>query len=524
MSTTPQALRDIVWGMDLGTLGIFYRSVLEDNDTQTIRELILADRFFLLTMVLDVKVAWHPWVLERCREVEREPDEHLDLWSRGHFKSTIITYAGVTQYVLANPENAVCIMSYKAGAAEAFLKQIMLAFESNEILNRCFPDILWGDDLKNAPMWASDGFAVRRRTGRKEATVAASGLVSGMKTGGHYDLLVYDDVVTLESVTNPEMIQKTTDAWSMSLNLGTIDGTRHWYIGTRYSIYDTYYEMLKRGTIRERRHICHDSAGRSVLLPQKELDKKHAEMTTRDWNSQMLQTPIGEGELLMKEEWFKTYDRVPSIPMNIYIFADTAQKQNKKSDRTVMWVIGYGIDKRYYVLDIVADKLTQSQRWAKLSGLVEKWQPNTVFWEENAAPDDVEFFTGKMEEFGRFDLKAFRQKSNDGAKELRIETLEPLFRAGLIWFPTRLLYRQVDGKTVDLVDTFLREEFLSFPQVMHDDFLDSLAAITAGNTGITPYVRFPTVKARQAQAAAEEDVLFPKRRRSDASAGGLFAR
>ena len=481
--------------MSLDELGEFYSRVIEDNDKNVIRWLILNDRFFLLTVVLDVKVAWHPWVLARCREVEASPDEYLDLWSRGHFKSTIITYAGVAQEVLKNPEISVCIMSYKAGAAEAFAAQIKQAFESNEILLSCFPDILWSERTDHrGDQWSVSDFSVKRKTGRKEASVSTSGLVSGMRTGGHYDLLVYDDVVTPESVTTPEQIQKTTDAWSMSLNLGTIGKTRHWYIGTRYSLYDTYWYMLSIGTIKERRHICIDDEGKSVLIPEEELEKKRKEMTTRDWNSQMLQTPIGDGELLMKKEWFNQYQRVPSIPMNIYIFADTAQRQGRNNDRTVMWVVGYGSDRRKYVLDCVVDRINQSQRCERLFGLVEKWQPSLTLWETNAAPDDIEYFTKQMDIFGHFNIRGFRQKSTSGSKAIRIETLQPEFEQGIWWFPNRAIYTTVDGTPINWVDEFLEKEFLSFPQVVHDDMLDALANSTAGNDDITPYVRFPTVK------------------------------
>lgn len=514
-----EADRETLRGMGLKRLGEVYREVWARNETDVIRDFCLNDRYFLLTQALGVTVAWHPWVLERCREVEREPDERLDLWSRGHFKSTLITYAGVAQFVLGSPEKSVCIMSYKAGAAEAFSAQIKSAFERSEVLLRCFPDVLWTERPDHAgDQWTVSDFTVKRRTGRKEASVSTSGLVSGMRTGGHYDLLVYDDVVTPESVTTPDMIRKTTDAWSMSLNLGTLGHTRHWYIGTRYALHDTYSEMLKSGTIKERRHVCVDARGEPVLLPRAEFDKKKAEMSTKDWASQMMQSPVGEGELLFREEWLRTCDRPPEIPMNVYVVADTAQKQGVTSDYTVMWVIGLGSDRRTYVLDCVRDRLTQSQRCDRLFGLVEKWMPAEVFWEENAAPDDREYFEAQMRTRGRFALRTFRQRRSDGSKERRIETLEPEFRDGLIWFPERLMYRQADGAWRDLVRDFKADEYLAYPQVTHDDMLDALAS--KNHADVRPHMAFPTMRARPEMAAADRERLAGTARGADAD--GLF--
>ncbi len=511
--------RDEIHAAPLERLAAVYAEVWRANDVGIVRDFILNDRFFLLTQVLDVDVAWHPWVLERCREVEADPDEHLDLWSRGHFKSTIITYAGVMQFVLANPEQSVCIMSYKAGAAEAFAAQIKAAFEKNDTLLSCFPDILWTERPDHrGDQWTVSDFTVKRRTNRKEASVSTSGLVSGMRTGGHYDLLVYDDTVTPESVTTPDMIRKTTDAWSMSLNLGTLDHTRHWYIGTRYAMFDTYYEMLKTGTIRERRHVCIDGEGRPVLLPQAEFDKKRAEMTSKDWASQMMQTPVGDGELLMRQEWIHTFTRPPEIPMNVYVVVDTAQKQRKSSDYTVMWVVGLGSDRRTYLLDLVRDKLTQSQRCDKLFGLVEKWTPAAVFYEENAAPDDPAYIRDEMARRGHFDLHPFRQRPSDGPKAQRIETLEPDFRNGLVWIREAIRYRQFDGTWRDLVQDFLRDEFLAYPQVVHDDMLDALASLH--HADVRPFLNYPTVRAADALGAVDAERVASGRAGSD----GLFGR
>ena len=478
----------------LELLAEIYAEVWRENDVAVIRDLILNDRFFLLTQVLEVSVAWHPWVLARCREVEADPDEHLDLWSRGHFKSTIITFAGVMQEILRDPEICVCIISYKAGAAEAFSSQIKAAFEQNAVLLRCFPDILWADQPDHkGPQWTVSDFTVRRASTRKESTVATSGLVSGMRTGGHYDLLVYDDTVTPDSVITVEMSQRTTDCWTMSLNLGS-DGsegtgrkTRHWYIGTRYAIYDTYAAMMERG-IRPRVHLAVDDDGDPVYLSREALAQKRREMDAKTWASQIMQRPIGDGELVFKQDWWLSYlTRPDPRTLNRYIFVDTATKRAKRNDYTVMWVVGFGPDGNYYLLDGIRDKLSLSQRADAIFDLVERLSPDNVFWEANGSRADAEYIHERMDRVGwHFRITEIEQKL---PKDDRIRWLEPTWRNGRMFFPTRLLYQTAGGDMRDLVRDFREEEWLNYPSVTHDDMLDCLANIH--HPDVRPHVSFP---------------------------------
>jgi hypothetical protein len=108
------------------------------------RELAKKDLFFLLAYVLGRPDVNRDWVFDRCREVQAAANGYLDLWSREHYKSSIITFGKTIQDILNDPEITVGIFSYSRPIAKAFLRQIRTEFESNELLRSLFSDIIWG--------------------------------------------------------------------------------------------------------------------------------------------------------------------------------------------------------------------------------------------------------------------------------------------------------------------------------------------------------------------------------------------
>lgn len=433
----------------------------------------LIDRMFLLAVILKRKDALHPWLFERCREVEAQPDGMLDLWAREHYKSTVITFAGSIQVLLRNPEETIGIFSHTRPVAKAFLRQIKAELEQNETLKALFSDVLWADPRKQAPKWnEDDGIVIRRQTNPKEASVEAWGLVDGQPTGKHFSLPIYDDVVTLSSVTNPEMIAKVTDAWALSLNLGA-HGGRRWHIGTRYHQNDTYATMIERGSVRPRIYPATDDGtdgGRPVFLSEESLREKRRDMGPYVFAAQMLQNPTADKAQGFREEWLRYWEPRAWHGMNRYLLVDPASKKKKTSDYTVMVVVGLASDGNYYTIDWIRDRMNLAERTRNVFMLHKKYRPLATGYEEYGAQADVEHIEYVQEQENyRFPITRL---GGALAKEDRIRRLVPIYESGRMYLPDGLRYVDFQQHAYDPTLQFVKDEFLSFPVCAHDDMLD----------------------------------------------------
>src|SRR5690606_26002049 len=124
-------------------------------------------------------------------------------------------------------------------------------------------------------------------------------------TGVHFDLMVYDDVVTLESVSTAEQIKKTTNAYQMSDNLGVAMGPRR-IIGTFYHLFDTYRTIIDSGTVKVRKFPCTKNGtedGEPVLLDAEYLAHKRKVQGVYVFGCQMLLNPTADTAMGFDRKW-----------------------------------------------------------------------------------------------------------------------------------------------------------------------------------------------------------------------------
>lgn len=452
------------------------------------RWLARTDLFFLLWFVCRRKDLAHPWLVARCKEVQNTPDGCLDLWARGHYKSTIITFGKTIQDILAshgeNPlpvwggmEPTFGIFSCTRPIAKGFLVQIKREFESNMMLRNLFPDVIW-EDFGAAPKWSDDGgLILKRKSNPKESTVEAWGIVEGQPTSKHFTHLIFDDLVTVDSVRSPLMIEKTNESLSIADNLGSKNYKTR-FIGTRYHFNDTYRDLISKGEVIVRQYpATYDGTptGEPVLLSQDEIEKKRRKQGPYVFSCQMLLNPIADEKQGFQKDWLCFHGGVDYLSGNKYILVDPASEKKKTSDYTAIAVIDVGADGNYKLADLVRDRMNLKERVDELFRLHRKWRPLGVGYEQYGMQSDVSYIQERQKSGNYF----FHINILKGSisKIDRIKRLQPLFEQGKFYLPESLFRTNYEGKTEDLVDIFIHEEYLAFPVPVHDDMLDCISRI-----------------------------------------------
>lgn len=516
-----------------------YQKLRNDNPTlASIALLGLNDRFFLLTGILGRKDALHPWLFDRCREVEANPDGRLDLWARNHYKSTIITFAGITQEVMRDPEITVGIFSHVRPKSKEFMTQIKNEFERNELLKACYDDVLYATPKRDAPKWSVDsGLVVKRRNNPKESTIEAHGLVDGMPTGSHFRLRVYDDVVTEKSVTTPEMVQKTTAMRDLSNELSDRTG-REWSIGTRYDFADTYQSMMDRKVVVPRIFpATHDGTidGRPVFLTDAEWAKKVKGLLPSTLAAQQLLNPAAGSLSMFDMTWLRAWEIRPRT-LNVYILVDPAHRPNRsqRSDRTAMAVIGIDANWNHYLLDGFCHRMNLDMRWRNLKSLWNTWSRAegvllcNVGYERYGLQSDIEHFEIEMQKpnepvFGIEEV-AWPQEG-PVSKEDRVERLVPDFKNSRFFLPAVTYHNEIQADTYWSIERLKLEDGTEAgnPRIAYREVLGETSAMRQVREAGQPYRIAKPIKRRDEEGQVydltrvfiEEYTYFPKSPRRD---------
>lgn len=433
----------------------------------------------------------HPWVFERCRELQKDAEEGVTgkfyNWPRFHFKSELITKILTIWELLKDPGLTIAILTFKVDqTGDALFENIRTELQKNPVLLEHWPDRL-SEKTHDYSLWTNTALSILRPVGPKEPSISVHSVLNP-PTSGHFRRLVIDDAVTDKTVENILTIRKTFRGMQVLTPLRAADTITRW-IGTIWDQEDPYMQAIREGMFTSRSlWTCYDKEGQGVLHTNRFLAEWRKDMGEYLFSCNMLNTPAAKGDQYFRNEWLDTrYANPPREEAKgkvVYLFTDFSSGV-EEGDYTTMWAIGLGEDRHYYTLDLHRDRMQLNDMLDTLFRLVKVWKPEAV-WIEHFG-DTAYYSTIKREMEARkirFPLRKITRIGGNKtvrSKEQRIQKLQPMMERGEIYWPE---YGFGHGSSSDMRDTFeqFRQDEYNFwtpikGATLYDDMLDALSWI-----------------------------------------------
>lgn len=431
------------------------------------------------------------WLLP-VDDVTDNPDEDLSflqrlyLCYRTYYKTTIISKVHSLQLILNFPNIHILIAHNKQNSASANLVSVKNYFLTTGIRT------LFSRYIPNTKDWGSmSGFSVANRTdwGRDEQTIMAVGVDTEI-TGGHWQMVKKNDLVTEDSVNTEEQRKKTIN-WDNIFNLGHFDDpqvTLQDYEGTRYHFTDLYSVKLGDPKIKLidipllKDKNADNITEENISNPGRFTVNGVRELKRDIWyfNCQLLLKPDDPARMQFKPEMIQYFTSIPQ-GSNFYLVVDPASRRKKKSDWTVMLIVALGwFDGRLrrFICDGIRDKIDPKQRVDRAIELAKKWKIKGCGWEAVGFQETDCFYLEEKRRELRMFFTIEEVKSHTAAKEDNIRGLIPEY-AQLNWLwpqKGKIVNLNSEGRSYCLTEC-MEQEMLQFPMCEHDDLLDAMTFI-----------------------------------------------
>jgi len=413
------------------------------------------------------------WTKDEMQKIQR-----LYLGFRTLWKSSIITKLHTIQLIINFP-NIHTVLAHNGQETSSDNLESIKNLLRSDPLKTWFPELI--PDTKD---WGNrSGFSVDNRTdgGRSEDTLEAVGIGTEI-TGKHWQIAKKNDLVTEDSINTEDQIKKTGD-WDDRFNVGLFDDPHmpiQDYEGTRYHFSDLYSKLKGNPRIKLIEIPLEDSEGNpTVACRFSREDIKEIKANTSGWtfSCQHLLKPEDPEKARFKKEFILYWGKIPVGTKNILV-VDPASERKKRSDYTVMEVIGLCDDKRFLRYGI-RDKLSPTQRIQRAIGLIKEFGIRDILWEAIGFQTTDCFYLEEQRRKEHLVFTIHEIKSHQVAKNDRIFSLIPQYEEGRWLWPdkgTVIENRVFDGRQYDFTED-MEAEALQFPHCEHDDILDAMTFV-----------------------------------------------
>lgn len=289
---------------------------------------------------------------------------------RGSSKSTIITISHAIWSILGRPQKKfVLIVGQTAEKAQEHLGNIKRQFEENTLLRQ---DLGPFREIRN--QWGAESLILPRYGARIAARSIGQSGVRGILFNGHRpDVVIMDDIESIESVRSKDARDKTEEWITNELLPAGDQGTRFFLLGTPLHP-DSCFMRLKKAIDEDRfagifkNYPFFDKTG-VPLWPGKFSDQKTIEAMRKTipneiaWRLEYLLETVTEDIQIVHRDWIKYYDDIPKDLELKYRYTilsiDPAVSKGDAAAYTAMvaaHVYGSGGETKIYILPAMVNE------------------------------------------------------------------------------------------------------------------------------------------------------------------------
>ena len=417
-----------------------------------------------------------------------EAKNKMVLWPRYTFKSSVVTQGLCLWWMIRNPNIRMLIYSDTFKKSQGFLRGIKNHIEGKAGRSR-FRDLMGPYEthyLKG--VWTDNRIEINRRTeAHVEPTVDTAGIEQS-KVGMHYDLIIFDDIVSKVNVTTKDQMDKVHECYQESLallkpgGLIYIVGTR-WHFGDMYGRIIAENKEFKNFGIMLKDADAKNEEGELIFanigLNEEHLTGLKNRMGSYTYSCLMRNNPIDSDQTLFKYESFKFYGEKME-PKDLYITC-CIDPSGEGDDPTGGTVVGTDNQMNMYILEVLNRKCPPDMIVDWVMSMNRKYRLNrlgieTIFFRgllERELQRRITIEREKDKDFNMFGIEKFSPSARRGeTKFVRIQALQPFHERGEIWFPGDCVETLKTGFS-DLAFQMLQVTPTHMPNP--NDVLDSLA-------------------------------------------------
>lgn len=417
----------------------------------------------------------HQHACDELQAIELHPKEGqkiiLILMPRGSFKTSIVQ-AYVAWRVLRDRNTRALFVSSELDLAKQNLGVIRSVMENKESkFQDYFGDLVARDDKGRPKKWNEDEIELTGKDPlRKEPNVKLASL-EVPRTGGHYDLVVLDDLVNHDNVSTPERCARTLAMYRQTLSVLEPNGVMV-VVGTRYLYDDLYGFMLgnnETGEVHADRVIVRSAYNEdgSLFFPERLtkrfLDDQRKKQGPYIFSCQYENNPVNAETAVFLQEDFRYIGKHAEVPKvaTRFLLVDPSRGATETSDFSALVSVAVDETGRFFVEMAEQRRLLPSQLADWIFDLHKALKFDRIGVELVGMQMIYDLLQDRISRGAGFIPVVPVRTATNVSKHMRIRRIEPYFKAHRIYL--------MPG----LVD--LEKQLTRFPKINKDDLVDALS-------------------------------------------------